>query len=220
MPDAGFSILLIENKNLTDQSLLPSLKPTHNTISLAHTPAMATDTLAAVWPDVVVLNCLDGKLNLSKLGRAFVQSDVSLPRLLLAAESESVKINVHGTLPPDFTQQQLWDMIKSLVKHGRFIRAGQLVIDTQERKLLRQGITHDLTPKLLALLTLLVQHHGQVISRKKIMQQVWDTDFMGDTRTLDVHTRWIREMIEDEPGKPQHLITLRGVGYHFKLDVD
>jgi DNA-binding response OmpR family regulator len=57
---------------------------------------------------------------------------------------------------------------------------------------------------------------GQVISRKVLMQEIWDTDYLGDTRTLDVHMRWLREKIEDDPNDPRMLVTVRGQGYRLE----
>ena len=58
---------------------------------------------------------------------------------------------------------------------------------------------------------------GEVITRKRLMKEVWDTDYLGDTRTLDVHICWLRKKIEDSPSKPALLRTLRGVGYRFEV---
>ncbi len=74
---------------------------------------------------------------------------------------------------------------------------------------------HYLNPKLTKLLTLFMQHSGELVTRKRLMNQIWDTDFMGDTRTLDVHIRWLREVIEDDPTHPLYLRTVRGQGYRF-----
>ena len=84
--------------------------------------------------------------------------------------------------------------------------------------MLRQGQIYSLTPKEFKLLNLLVSSPDQIFSRKVIMQEVWETDYLGDTRTLDVHIRWIREKIEDNPSRPQRVITIRGVGYRFILN--
>jgi DNA-binding response OmpR family regulator len=72
-----------------------------------------------------------------------------------------------------------------------------------------------LNPKLCRLLTLFMQHRGELITRKRLMNQIWETDFMGDTRTLDVHIRWLREAIEEDPTHPIYLRTVRGQGYRF-----
>jgi transposase len=70
-----------------------------------------------------------------------------------------------------------------------------------------------LTPKLAGLLEVLMRHHDEVVERKLLIKQVWQTDYMGDTRTLDVHIRWLRQAIEKKPSKPKFLKTVRGKGY-------
>jgi DNA-binding response OmpR family regulator len=60
-----------------------------------------------------------------------------------------------------------------------------------------------------------MQHPDDVLDRGTIMQEVWETNFLGDTRTLDVHIRWLREKLEKDPSHPQHIVTVRGVGYRF-----
>jgi DNA-binding response OmpR family regulator len=60
-----------------------------------------------------------------------------------------------------------------------------------------------------------MQHAGEVLNRGTIMKEVWETDYLGDTRTLDVHIRWLREKLEDDPSHPQYIVTVRGIGYRF-----
>ena len=67
------------------------------------------------------------------------------------------------------------------------------------------------------LLSLLVLNAGQVVTRAQIFDQVWGTDWLGDMRTLDVHIRWLREKLEDDPGNPELIQTVRGVGYRFAV---
>jgi DNA-binding response OmpR family regulator len=74
-----------------------------------------------------------------------------------------------------------------------------------------------LTPKQARLLELFMRHSGEVLTREFLMKQVWDTDFVDDTRTLDVHVHWVREAIEEDTSSPQYLHTIRGVGYRFRV---
>jgi DNA-binding response OmpR family regulator len=74
-----------------------------------------------------------------------------------------------------------------------------------------------LTPRLVHLLKTLIEHRGEVIERKALFSQVWETNYTDDTRTLDVHVSWLRQAIEADPDAPQFLKTIRGVGY--RLDV-
>ena len=73
------------------------------------------------------------------------------------------------------------------------------------------------TPKEAHLLAILLQHPGRVVSRAKLMKEVWQTDYLGDTRTLDVHICWLRQKLEEDPTHPQLLLTERGVGYWLNL---
>jgi DNA-binding response OmpR family regulator len=74
-----------------------------------------------------------------------------------------------------------------------------------------------LTPRLALLLQLLIEHRGEVVERETLFKRVWETDYTGDTRTLDVHISWLRRAIELDPNHPKFLHTVRGVGY--RLDV-
>ncbi len=74
----------------------------------------------------------------------------------------------------------------------------------------------NLKPKEFELLTFLSDHRGQVLSRDFILEHVWGWNYVGDSRTVDVHVRWLREKIETDPANPSRIITLRGVGYRFE----
>ena len=73
-----------------------------------------------------------------------------------------------------------------------------------------------LTPKLAALLEEFLRHAGVLVTRRQFMHDVWHTDYIGDTRTLDVHIRWVRELIEEDPSDPRLLKTVRGQGFVLK----
>jgi two-component system phosphate regulon response regulator PhoB len=72
-----------------------------------------------------------------------------------------------------------------------------------------------MTPKQCALLQILMERRNEVVSRREIMQEIWQTNFLEDTRTLDVHMRWLRERIELDPSNPRYIVTVRGRGYRF-----
>lgn len=97
------------------------------------------------------------------------------------------------------------------------LQAGGISLDLENRSLTKGKVTVRLTPKECALLQTFMNNGGAVLTRKFLMKKVWDTDWTEDTRTLDVHVRWLREKIEDNPSKPVYLRTLRGVGYRFEV---
>jgi DNA-binding response OmpR family regulator len=97
------------------------------------------------------------------------------------------------------------------------LTAGDLTLNVANRCVRLGRQEHQLTPKQSQLLEIFMRRPNSVITRLELMKAVWDTDYMGDTRTLDVHIRWLRQIIESDAGKPHRLVTVRSVGY--KLEV-
>jgi DNA-binding response OmpR family regulator len=94
-------------------------------------------------------------------------------------------------------------------------RVADLTLDLVRREIKGCNGNNKLTPKECELLALFMSYPGRVLSRKLLMKEVWDTDFLDDTRTLEVHVCWLRKKIEEDPSNPQRLRTVRGVGYRF-----
>jgi DNA-binding response OmpR family regulator len=97
------------------------------------------------------------------------------------------------------------------------IQRGSVLLNVATRTVSTPNGRYRMTPKQCALLQMLMVHHDQVVPRADIMQSIWETSFLEDTRTLDVHVRWLRERIEPEPSTPIYLVTVRGVGYRLNL---
>lgn len=95
------------------------------------------------------------------------------------------------------------------------LRVGKITLDLDARRLDVDGEVSVLTPKQFRLLSLFMSHPNEVLTRKQLMKEVWETDYTGDTRTLDVHIHWVREKLGDVPGQPKYLQTVRRVGYRF-----
>lgn len=101
-------------------------------------------------------------------------------------------------------------------KSPKILRSGNLSLNLENRQLTKGKESKRLTPKECKLLETFISNGGEVLTRKFLMKEVWETDFLDDTRTLDVHIRWLREKIEDDPSNPVYLRTVRGVGYRFE----
>mgnify|MGYP000613302397 CR=1 FL=1 len=99
---------------------------------------------------------------------------------------------------------------------GRVLRVGNVALDLESRELNVNGVVSVLTPKQCKLLGVFMTSPGEVLTRKHLIKQVWETDYVGDTRTLDVHVRWLREKIEEDPARPTRIVTVRGAGYRFE----
>lgn len=122
-------------------------------------------------------------------------------------------------LVPPFTWRKLVNNIERLLaaSDDKIIRCGPFSMNVDRRLLIADGQETPLTPKQASLLEIFLRHPGETLDRKTLMEKVWDTDYMGDTRTLDVHIRWIRQALESDPRSPRYLKTVRGVGY--RLDI-
>lgn len=117
------------------------------------------------------------------------------------------------------TFRKLYYRIKRLqqIPPRYLVRLGDLTFDPKHRRLLRGESGIRLTPKEAALLALLVERAGEVVTRGEIMRTIWNTDYLKDTRTLEVHICWLRKKIEPRPGYPIYIQTVRGQGYRLVL---
>lgn len=102
-------------------------------------------------------------------------------------------------------------------RRARYLKAGALILDVQTRSLSRGEKQYHLRPKEFELLRLFMTNVGKILTRKQIMHEVWETDYTGNTDTLYVYVRWLREKLEDDPSTPIYLQTVRGTGYRFDV---
>ena len=98
---------------------------------------------------------------------------------------------------------------------GATLTAAAIVLDTVAHEVRRDGMPVPMRPKEYDLLEYLMRHPGQALSREQILEAVWGYSYPGETRTVDVHIRWLREKLEAEPAQPEHITTVRGLGYKF-----
>ncbi len=122
-------------------------------------------------------------------------------------------------LPLPFTLQKLMNRIRPLLpaEQKDLLTVGLLQLDPIQRWVRIGSRQTSLTPRLVTLLKILMEHPGEVIEREYLFRTVWDTAYTEDTRTLDVHVSWLRRAIEDDPRKPQYIRTIRGVGYRLDM---
>jgi DNA-binding response OmpR family regulator len=119
-----------------------------------------------------------------------------------------------------FTMQKLINRIRILlpIQNNCDLEAGPISLDINEKRALVNDKQVQLTPRLMMILKILMEHSGEVVERKAMFSEAWETDYTADTRSLDVHMSWLRQAIEENPRKPQFIKTVRGVGY--RLDVE
>lgn len=181
-------------------------------------------------PDVIVLDLMLPKMDGLEVCRR-LRADSDVPVLMLTAKGEELdrivglEMGADDYLTKPFSMRELMARVRALLRRagGRAsgpddtsrITAGGVELDARGRTATRNGEELNLKPKEFDLIHFLAKNAGQVFTREQLLEHVWGYEFFGGSRTVDVHVRWLREKIEGDPGKPQHLLTVRGVGYKF-----
>jgi DNA-binding response OmpR family regulator len=233
-------VLVVED----DPTLLETLE--YNLSRQGYTVLTSANGLDAVGlarkdrPDLVVLDLMLPGLDGLEVCRVLRQ-ELSMPILMLTARADEIdkviglEMGADDYLTKPFSMRELLARVKAQLRRVRLTQAeagpqeageeepkherivlGDMTIDLGRREVLRQGQALHLKPKEFELLEFLVRHRGMVLTRPQILEQVWGWDYIGDTRTVDVHVRWLREKIEEEPAAPVRIVTVRGVGYRFE----
>ena len=180
-------------------------------------------------PDLIVLDLMLPKMDGLEVCRR-VRAESGVPILMLTARADEgdrvagLELGADDYVPKPFGMRELVARVRALLRRassagdhaeGDVLRAGAIEIDLRGRTVRRDGREVPLKPKEFDLLALLAEHAGQVFTRDQILEHAWGYDFFGGSRTVDVHVRWLREKLEDDPARPVHLRTIRGVGYKF-----
>lgn len=215
------TILWIEGKRANSPSFIPGLRKKGYDIETVQTGTQALANLSDVKPDLVVVDSASMRSNGKRICKSLRNQDGSLP-ILVIADPEKVysgdfDANIVLSLP--FTIRKLNNRIIRILpgEGGNVIRVGPIRLDLERKRVRCNDKESRLTPRLIILLKTLMTHEGEVLERKRLFKEIWETDYIGDTRTLDVHMSWLRQAIEADPRNPQYLKTIRGVGY--RLDV-
>jgi len=222
MRAAAIKILLVQG-GLGD-SVGPLLERHGYRVVWVQTAKQALERVTSEKPALVIIDVPSLIANAEKLCQE-VKRIRDIPVLMLGEQGAGVNGKAARAyagcadefVPRPLRARRLLLRIAKLLPEGLAIelRCGDLVFRPADGILRKRDKEVYLNPKLSRLLQLFMQHPGEVLTRRVLMQQVWDTDYIGDTRTLDVHIRWLRLAIEDDPTMPVYLRTVRGQGYCF-----
>ncbi|MFL5802910.1 MAG: response regulator transcription factor [Roseiflexaceae bacterium] len=180
-------------------------------------------------PDVIVLDIMLPGINgwqVCQEIRTFSQVPIIM-LTALGAEVDRIRgleLGADDYLTKPFSFQELVAHIKSILRRVQWdqrklpdsqLIIGRVKLNLAARRAFKDGVELTLRYKAYELLSLLMQQAGTVLTRELLFNQIWGTGWLGDTRTLDVHIRWLRQKIEDDPSRPQYIQTVRNVGYRF-----
>ncbi|MDA1189137.1 MAG: response regulator transcription factor [Chloroflexi bacterium] len=184
-------------------------------------------------PDVVVLDVMLPKMDGLEVCR-MIRRQSSVPVLMLTAKTQEVDRVVGLELGADdyvskpFSMRELMARVRALLRRasapttprddgaGAVYSAGNLEVDTSSHIARLNNATLEMKPREFELLSLLMSNKGRALTRDQILERLWGHDYIGDSRTVDVHIRWLREKIEPHPSNPMRIVTIRGVGYRFE----
>lgn len=219
------TILLVQNKRGGENGLVAALQKEGYQVICVYSSSAAIEWLGEnSVPDLVIYDASQMRSNGVSTCRQMKRQLNSTPLIHIraAGQTENRSAGADIYLEQPFTARKLVNRIRTLLPaddlEEEIIRAGHLTMYLSKKSVDVGGKgEHRLTPKLATLLEEFLRHPNEVLSRPHLMQVVWKTNYFGDTRTLDVHIRWVRELIEEEPAAPQILKTVRGVGYVFTI---
>lgn len=183
-------------------------------------------------PDLILLDVMLPKMNGFDICAKLRDAGSTVPIIMLTAREEEtdkvfgLETGADDYMTKPFSMRELLARVRANIRRrsldlnarksvGKLIEAKGLTIDPATFSVMRNGQAVDLTQKEYDLLLYLIQERGVVFSREDLMQKVWNYDYYGDMRTVDVTVRRLREKIEDDPGKPTRILTRRGAGYYF-----
>ena len=183
-------------------------------------------------PDLILLDVMLPKMNGFDICAKLRDAGSTVPIIMLTAREEEtdkvfgLEAGADDYMTKPFSMRELLARVRANIRRrsldlnarksvGKLIEAKGLTIDPATFSVMRNGQAVDLTQKEYDLLLYLIQERGVVFSREDLMQKVWNYDYYGDMRTVDVTVRRLREKIEDDPGKPTRSLTRRGAGYYF-----
>ena len=231
MPDQ--KVLVVEDEENIVEALRYNLEREGYAVLTAMDGEKGLELARGSNPDLIILDVMLPRLDGFEVCR-ILRRDVNTPILMLTAKGEEVDRIVRLELGADdyvtkpFSMRELLARVRAMLRRSRMTSetlfstgvesytAGDLEVDLSSHTARLGSVTLDLKPREFDLLTLLVSNRGRAITRDQILERLWGYDYIGDTRTVDVHVRWLREKIEAEPGSPKRIITIRGVGYRFE----
>ena len=222
-------ILVVED----DRNLLETIK--YNLVKEGYEALVAVDGAEALEiarnekPDLIVLDIMLPIIDGFEVCR-ILRKEMSVPIIMLTARTDEtdrimgLDTGADDYMTKPFSLRELLARVRALLRRAKIteekipeeksvLTMDDNKIDINRHVVSKNGRPLELTAKEFDLLVFLVQNESFVFSREQLLEKVWGYDFAGDTRTVDVHIRWLRQKIETDPSNPRHLLTVRGTGY-------
>jgi two-component system phosphate regulon response regulator PhoB len=229
-------ILLVEDEDLIKDMIMVALEEEgyevqatdngRNALTLIQNKGLSDSEFI---PDLIILDLMLPEVNGLDICRLLRYQGNIIPILIISAKGSEtdrvlgLEVGADDYLTKPFSMRELMARCRALLRRQRYTSQTQTPVQTyrdinlfpQECRVMVRGHEASLSPKEFRLLELFMSYPRRVWSREQLIEQVWGADFLGDTKTVDVHIRWLREKLEVDPSQPEYLITVRGFGYRF-----
>ena len=229
-------ILLVEDEDLIKDMIMVALEEEGYEVQATDNGRNALTVIqnkglsdSEFIPDLIILDLMLPEVNGLDICRLLRYQGNITPILIISAKGSEtdrvlgLEVGADDYLTKPFSMRELTARCRALLRRQRYTSQTQTPVQTyrdinlfpQECRVMVRGHEVSLSPKEFRLLELFMSYPRRVWSREQLIEQVWGADFLGDTKTVDVHIRWLREKLEVDPSQPEYLITVRGFGYRF-----
>ena len=227
---AGEKVLIVDDERNIVELLKYNLKKEGYEVIVAYDGAEAIRLTREEKPDIIILDIMMPEMGGIEVCKT-IRQESWIPIIMLTARGEEIdkvlglEIGADDYVTKPFSPRELMARIKAILRRtkGKSMEKEELhfkdiTINLIKHEVWIRGEKIDLKPKEFDLLKLLATNAGKVFTRDFLLEQLWGYDYLGDTRTVDVHIRRLRQKIEDVASNPKYLKTVHGIGYKFQLE--
>jgi two-component system response regulator RegX3 len=222
-------VLVVEDEESISEALAFLLEREGYEVAVAATGDAALEEYDRAGADLVLLDLMLPGLSGTEVCRALRQRS-NVPVIMVTAKDSEVdkvvglELGADDYITKPYSSRELVARVRAVLRRGQeaaelaqaILEAGPVRMDVERHVVTVDGESVRLPLKEFELLELLLRNTGRVLTRSTLIDRVWGSDYVGDTKTLDVHVKRLRAKIEPDPGAPRFLVTVRGLGYKFE----